>query len=169
MLVAPVRVGKGSYTAAGSAITNDVPPESLAIGRARQVNKEGYLKAHAGAQGPASVNTREIGSIVVLDVTGRLTMGKPVEELRQKIHQNLDSGSKNVLLNLAKALYIDSAGLGGLVAAMMTVRTAGGQLKLTNVPEGILPIFEAANLNRAFEIYSREAEALASFGAVQHA
>jgi len=42
MLVAPVRIGKGSYTAAGSAITKDVPPESLAIGRSRQENKEGW-------------------------------------------------------------------------------------------------------------------------------
>jgi bifunctional UDP-N-acetylglucosamine pyrophosphorylase/glucosamine-1-phosphate N-acetyltransferase len=46
MLVAPVRVGKGSYTAAGSTITADVPPQSLAIGRGRQVNKEGWARAH---------------------------------------------------------------------------------------------------------------------------
>jgi bifunctional UDP-N-acetylglucosamine pyrophosphorylase/glucosamine-1-phosphate N-acetyltransferase len=44
MLVAPVRIGKGSYTAAGSTITEDVPPESLAIGRGRQVNKEGWAR-----------------------------------------------------------------------------------------------------------------------------
>ena len=44
MLVAPVRIGEGSYVAAGSTITEDVPPESLAIGRARQVNKEGWLR-----------------------------------------------------------------------------------------------------------------------------
>jgi bifunctional UDP-N-acetylglucosamine pyrophosphorylase / glucosamine-1-phosphate N-acetyltransferase len=42
MLVAPIRVGKGSYVAAGSTLTEDVPPESLALGRARQVNKEGW-------------------------------------------------------------------------------------------------------------------------------
>jgi bifunctional UDP-N-acetylglucosamine pyrophosphorylase / glucosamine-1-phosphate N-acetyltransferase len=44
MLVAPVRIGKGSYTAAGSTITENVPPESLAIGRGRQVNKEGWAR-----------------------------------------------------------------------------------------------------------------------------
>jgi len=44
MLVAPVRVGHGSFTAAGSTITEDVPPESLAIGRARQVIKEGWAR-----------------------------------------------------------------------------------------------------------------------------
>jgi len=44
MLVAPVRIGKGAYTAAGSTITEDVPPESLAISRGRQVNKEGWAR-----------------------------------------------------------------------------------------------------------------------------
>jgi bifunctional UDP-N-acetylglucosamine pyrophosphorylase/glucosamine-1-phosphate N-acetyltransferase len=44
-LIAPVRVGKGAYVAAGSSITEDVPPDALAIGRARQVNKEGWVKS----------------------------------------------------------------------------------------------------------------------------
>jgi bifunctional UDP-N-acetylglucosamine pyrophosphorylase/glucosamine-1-phosphate N-acetyltransferase len=44
MLVAPVRVGKGSYTAAGSTITEDVPPDSLAVARSKQVTKEGWVK-----------------------------------------------------------------------------------------------------------------------------
>jgi YD repeat-containing protein len=47
MLVAPVRIGKGSYVAAGSTITEDVPPDSLGVGRARQVNKEGWAKERA--------------------------------------------------------------------------------------------------------------------------
>lgn len=42
-LVAPVKVGAGSFTAAGSVITEDVPPETLAIARAKQVNKIGYV------------------------------------------------------------------------------------------------------------------------------
>jgi len=46
MLVAPVRIGQGSYVAAGSAITEDVPAESLALGRARQVNKDGWVRKH---------------------------------------------------------------------------------------------------------------------------
>jgi bifunctional UDP-N-acetylglucosamine pyrophosphorylase/glucosamine-1-phosphate N-acetyltransferase len=43
-LIAPVRVGKDAYVAAGSSITEDVPPETLAIARGRQVNKEGWVK-----------------------------------------------------------------------------------------------------------------------------
>jgi len=43
-LVAPVRVGKGAYVGAASCITDDVPQDSLAIGRARQVVKEGWVR-----------------------------------------------------------------------------------------------------------------------------
>jgi len=50
MLVAPVRVGKGSYVAAGSTITEDVPAGSLALGRAPQVNKEGWVRKRAEAK-----------------------------------------------------------------------------------------------------------------------
>ena len=50
MLVAPVRIGKGSYTAAGSTITEDVPPESLAIARGTQVNKEGWARERRKAR-----------------------------------------------------------------------------------------------------------------------
>jgi len=58
MLVAPVRIGKGSFTAAGSTITEDVPPESLAIGRARQVTKEGWARERKKAP-PATGGTEK--------------------------------------------------------------------------------------------------------------
>jgi len=50
MLVAPVRIGQGSYTAAGSTITEDVPPGSLAIARSQQVNKEGWARERRQAK-----------------------------------------------------------------------------------------------------------------------
>jgi bifunctional UDP-N-acetylglucosamine pyrophosphorylase / glucosamine-1-phosphate N-acetyltransferase len=53
MLVAPIRIGKGSYVAAGSTLTEDVPPESLALGRARQVNKEGWVRERKNKGGEA--------------------------------------------------------------------------------------------------------------------
>ena len=49
-LVAPVRVGKGSYVGAASCITDDVPADSLALGRARQIVKEGWAKSKRSAR-----------------------------------------------------------------------------------------------------------------------
>jgi bifunctional UDP-N-acetylglucosamine pyrophosphorylase / glucosamine-1-phosphate N-acetyltransferase len=51
ILVAPIRLGKGSYVAAGSTLTDDVPPGALALGRARQVTKRGWAAERAGAKG----------------------------------------------------------------------------------------------------------------------
>lgn len=60
MLVAPLKIGKGSYVAAGSAITEDVPPESLAVGRARQVNKEGWVRKHnEGKKQPKAASAKK--------------------------------------------------------------------------------------------------------------
>jgi bifunctional UDP-N-acetylglucosamine pyrophosphorylase/glucosamine-1-phosphate N-acetyltransferase len=54
-LVAPVQVGAGGYVAAGSVVTQDVPPDALALGRSRQVNKEGWAKRRRGLTSSASV------------------------------------------------------------------------------------------------------------------
>ncbi len=54
MLVAPVTVGDGAYTAAGSVITEDVPPGALALGRARQRVVEGWVQARR----PGSASAR---------------------------------------------------------------------------------------------------------------
>jgi bifunctional UDP-N-acetylglucosamine pyrophosphorylase/glucosamine-1-phosphate N-acetyltransferase len=58
MLVAPVTIGDGAYTAAGSVVTLDVPPGALAVGRARQVNVEGWVARKRGAA-PAKAETRD--------------------------------------------------------------------------------------------------------------
>jgi len=50
ILVAPIRIGKGAYVAAGSCLTDDVPPESLALGRARQVIKESWARQKRAAR-----------------------------------------------------------------------------------------------------------------------
>ncbi len=49
-LVAPVRVGKGSYVGAASCITEDVPEDALAVGRARQIVKEGWAREKRAAR-----------------------------------------------------------------------------------------------------------------------
>ncbi len=59
MLVAPVRIGKGSYVAAGSTITEDVPPESLALARAPQTNKQGWSRTRAQAKSSSTFADHE--------------------------------------------------------------------------------------------------------------
>jgi bifunctional UDP-N-acetylglucosamine pyrophosphorylase/glucosamine-1-phosphate N-acetyltransferase len=169
MLVAPVRIGKGSYVAAGSTITEDVPPESLALGRARQTNKEGWARTRGQGKPTAGITVREVGPVTVFSVSGRITMGDPATQLGQKIRQALEGGRKQLVVNLADVVYIDSAGMGALVGATMAARKSGGQLKLASIPPKVRDLLEPTGLCRVFEICHDEAAALASFDVGRHA
>jgi anti-anti-sigma factor len=163
MLVAPVIIGKGSYVGAGSTITENVPPESLAIGRAPQVNKNGWVRARRQAKLATSANTRQVGSVAVIDVVGRVTLGDSATNLGKQIQQAIDSGSLQVLVNLAKVTYIDSSGLGELMGGYSKLSRISGQFKLTGVAKEVSYLFHVANLDRVLEIFSDEASALESF------
>ncbi len=163
MLVAPVRIGKGSYVAAGSTITEDVPPESLALGRARQTNKEGWARTRGRGKPSAGITVREVGPVTVFSVSGRITLGDPATQLGQKIRQALEGGRRQLVVNLADVVYIDSAGMGTLVDATMAARKSGGQLKLASIPRKVRDLLEATNLFRVLEVHPDEATALASF------
>jgi bifunctional UDP-N-acetylglucosamine pyrophosphorylase/glucosamine-1-phosphate N-acetyltransferase len=162
MLVAPVRIGRSSYVAAGSTITEDVPPESLALGRARQVNKEGWARRREALKPSMSVTVRGSGSATVFDLRGRLTLGDPITQLRAEIRPLIEAGRRNVVLNLAKISYIDSAGMGALVGILKAVREVNGQLRLSALPPRVKVLLETANLDRVFDVCADEAEALAS-------
>jgi bifunctional UDP-N-acetylglucosamine pyrophosphorylase/glucosamine-1-phosphate N-acetyltransferase len=56
-LVAPVRLGRDSYVAAASCVTDDVPADALALGRARQINKEGWVKQRREAKTAKSASS----------------------------------------------------------------------------------------------------------------
>ena len=163
MLVAPVRIGKGSYVAAGSTITEDVPPESLALGRARQTNKEGWARTRGRGKPSAGITVREVGPVTVFSVSGRITLGDPATQLGQKIRQALEGGRRQLVVNLADVVYIDSVGTGTLVDATMAARKSGGQLKLASIPRKVRDLLEATNLFRVLEVHPDEAAALASF------
>jgi bifunctional UDP-N-acetylglucosamine pyrophosphorylase/glucosamine-1-phosphate N-acetyltransferase len=162
MLIAPVRIGRNSYVAAGSTITEDVPAESLALARARQVNKEGWARQREALKPSISIAVRGSGTATVFDLSGRLTLGDPINQLRAEIRPMIEAGRRNVVLNLTKVSYIDSAGMGALVAVLKAVREANGQLRLSGLPPKVKVLLETANLDRVFEVCTDEAAALAS-------
>jgi bifunctional UDP-N-acetylglucosamine pyrophosphorylase/glucosamine-1-phosphate N-acetyltransferase len=163
MLVAPVRIAKDSYVGAGSTITEDVPPESLALGRAKQVNKEGWVRTRRQARQLASFATRKVGRVAIVDVAGRLTLGDPSSEFGRVIDQLSRSGHKHVIVNLERVEYIDSSGMGALVEGAARLRSREGELKLCGVGEKVVSHLRTANLDSTFEIFGRELEALESF------
>ena len=107
---------------------------------------------------------RRVEDVVVLDLSGRLTLGDDSTRLKDKINSLIHQGSKNILLNLGEVSYIDSGGLGQLVASFTGVRRENGQLKLFNVGKRSKDLLAMTKLLMVFDTYDSEAEAVASFG-----
>jgi anti-sigma B factor antagonist len=112
------------------------------------------------------VETRNSGEVVILDLVGKLTAGLGDQILRESIDELLAEGWKRILLNLSGVSFLDSAGLGELVAGLKTARRFGAQLKLLNVGGRVQSTLFMSRLLPVFEIYGNEGEALSSFAAV---
>ena len=111
------------------------------------------------------LNTREVNDILIIDLSGKLTMGESVAAIRDEIHDEVTQGVRKVLLNLADVSYIDSAGLGELTASYTSVRNRGGELKLLNLTKRVRDLMQITKLYTVFDVYDDEKKAIASFSA----
>jgi len=101
--------------------------------------------------------------VIVIDVSGRITLGEGCAQLRELIRDQLSKGNKQILLNLADVTYIDSSGIGELVSAYTAVSNQGGQLKLLNLTKKVHDLLQITKLYTVFDIHDDEAKAIASF------
>jgi anti-sigma B factor antagonist len=108
---------------------------------------------------------RQIGRVTVLDIVGRLTMSQPAQRLKDKINSLISQERTQIVLNLAGVPYIDSAGLGQLVASYGSVLKAGGALKLLNLGARNQELLSITRLLTLFESFDSEAEAVQSYPA----
>ncbi len=106
---------------------------------------------------------RQVDSVTVVDVSGRITLGEACKQLRDVIREQLGKGHKSLLLNLAEVTYIDSSGIGELVSAYTAVSSQGGQLKLLNLTKKVHDLLQITKLYTVFDVRNDEAEAISSF------
>ena len=106
---------------------------------------------------------RQVGDAVILDAIGRMTLGDGDQLFKDKIRSLVQQGHTHIVLNLARVSYLDSAGLGAIVASYTTLTRAGGRLGLLNLTKRIENLFTITKLLTVFDIYISEAEALRSF------
>ena len=107
-----------------------------------------------------TLSARRLDDVVILDLSGRITIGEGTLILRDQIQKLLDAGQSKFLLNLADVDYIDSSGLGELVTSFTTVRNRSGQLKLLNLTRRIRDLLQITKLLTVFETFDSETEAL---------
>jgi anti-sigma B factor antagonist len=106
---------------------------------------------------------RNIGKVSVLDLSGKITIGEGDVILREEVNKLLETDRKSILLNLDKISYMDSAGIGELVACFKRASEAGARLKLLNPSGRVSDLLSLTKLQQVFEIFSDEKEALVSF------
>jgi anti-sigma B factor antagonist len=109
------------------------------------------------------VTERQAGDVSILDLSGSIRIGEGAVALRDAVRNLASEGKKNVLLNLGGVNYMDSSGVGELIANYTTLSRDGGQLKLLNLTDKIQNLLVITKLLTVFDVYDNEAEALGSF------
>jgi anti-anti-sigma factor len=112
------------------------------------------------------ITERVSGHVTVLDIVGKLTMDHGAEHLKDKINSLISQERTDIVLNLKDVPYIDSGGLGQLVASYGSVKKTGGSVKLLNVSSRNHDLLSITRLVTVFESFDVEAEAVLSFQTV---
>lgn len=110
-----------------------------------------------------TVAIRDIGGVTIIDMIGRITLGEGSTLLRDLVRQNLETGHKKIVLNMAGINYIDSSGLGELVSSYRMVKSQDGELKLMHLNKKVSDLLQITRLYAVFDIHNDEGQAVASF------
>ncbi|CAM2064792.1 Anti-sigma factor antagonist [Sulfidibacter corallicola] len=106
---------------------------------------------------------RSVDDITILDLEGQITIGEGDVQLREAIHKLVEIGQKRILLNMARVTYMDSSGVGELMACLQHIQEHEGQFKLLNISKKIKNLLFIAQILSIFEYFNDEELAVASF------
>ncbi len=106
--------------------------------------------------------TQTKDGILIVNCTGRIVFGEESALLRYTIKAALTTNDR-IVLNLGEISYIDSGGLGTLVALHTSAQKAGGTIKLAKLTERVGDLLQVTKLLAVFDVYNSEAEAIESF------
>jgi anti-sigma B factor antagonist len=105
----------------------------------------------------------EVDGVSVVELEGRIVMGEESSSLREKLKSLVAAGKKKIVLNMANIKYIDSAGLGTLVAAHVSAKSQGASVRLCNLGQKFHEIMQVTRLLTVFDVYDTQAAAVSSF------
>ena len=109
------------------------------------------------------LDTRQVGDVTVIDVSGRITLGEGSSALRDVLKDLVAKGHRKILLNLGDVTYIDSSGIGELVSGFTSMANLGGTLKLLNLTRRVKDLLQITKLYTVFDVHDDEAHAISSF------
>ena len=109
------------------------------------------------------INERNLAGLTILDLSGRLTIGDGAQLLKDKCESLLFQQRVQVIVNLAAVPYIDSGGLGQLVACYNSFARTGGRLTLANLNARNHDLLSITKLVAVFETFETEEAAVQSY------
>ncbi len=109
------------------------------------------------------MTAREVDGVTVIAMDGRIVLGEESNALRENLKTVVTEGKKKVVLNMDNITFIDSAGLGTLVAAHHSAKNQGASLRLCHLGTKFQEVLQITKLMTIFEVYNTEPEAIASF------
>jgi anti-sigma B factor antagonist len=99
---------------------------------------------------------------MLLELSGKIMGGPDFDKFKGEIHDLIEEGYKNVILDMAGVPWINSTGLGILITGYHSIKAAEGSMKICNVKERVLSIFYISQLENIFDVFETRDEALAS-------
>ena len=109
------------------------------------------------------IDQRRNAEVTILDLKGRLRVGGNAVALHRSIRSLILEKKTLIILNLTGVTFIDSCGLGELVASQVSVENKGGEIKLIGLTDQLQELLRATRLLAVFDTYANEAEAIQSF------
>jgi anti-sigma B factor antagonist len=109
------------------------------------------------------ITNREVDGVSIVQLEGRIVLGEESNALRERVKNLLAANKKNIMLNMDNVTYIDSSGLGALVAAHHSARAQNASLKLSNLGSKFQELLQVTKLLTVFEVYDSETAAVRSF------
>lgn len=110
------------------------------------------------------INTREKDDVVIFDIEGEIRRSDIKDvTLHQLVKEQLEGGKRNILLNFQNVEFIDSFGVGEILASYISANNLGGKLKLAKISKKLYLVFQVTMLTNVLEIFDNEETALGSF------
>jgi len=137
------------------------------VGRKVKTEIPAYSHQERGKTVTLRITNYVVDGVAVEVLEGRIVLGEESNGLREKIKSLLAAGQKKIVLNMDNVTYIDSSGLGMLVASHESARKQGANLKLANLGSKFKEILQLTKLITVFDLCDSEAAAIKSFSATE--
>jgi anti-sigma B factor antagonist len=110
------------------------------------------------------IKSREKKGVTIFDIEGEVRRSDITDiTLHQMVKDQLEMGKRNILLNFQNVEFIDSFGVGEILASYISTHNIGGKLKIAKISKKLYLVFQVTMLTKVLEIFDDEEVALESF------